>query len=114
MGKLKDLTIWGGEEEWIEPPKFCAIHINNPTNAPCGACGDARLAHAEYKRRQVLAEARERKERAHLRQREIEQCQMCDETGYDNGRLCSHDRTWSEIATKGAAMCREALEQARK
>jgi hypothetical protein len=44
----------------------------------------------------------------------VQQCQMCDDTGYDNGRLCSHDRTWSEIATKGAALCREALEQARK
>ena len=114
MGKLKDLTIWDGEEEWVQPPKHCPRHVEVPTTDPCGPCGDARQEHAEWQRRQVLAEARERKERAHLRQREIEQCQMCDESGYDNGRLCSHDRTWSEIATKGAALCREALEQARK
>lgn len=114
MGKFKDLSIWGGAEEWIEPPKLCAAHVNSPSTAPCGACGDARLAHAEYKRRQVLAEARARKEQAHLRQLEVQQCQMCDDTGYDNGRLCSHDRTWGEIATKGAAMCREALNEVRK
>jgi hypothetical protein len=114
MGKFKDLTIWDGEEEWIEPPKLCAVHINNPTNAPCGPCGDARQAHGEWKRRQVLAEARARKEQARLRQLEIEQCELCDETGYMDGHLCPHDTSWKEIATKGAALCRQALEQVKK
>jgi hypothetical protein len=32
------------------PPRHCPKHINNPTDRPCGPCGDARRAHDTWDR----------------------------------------------------------------
>jgi len=31
-----------------EPPRQCTVHTGNPNPGPCGPCGDARRAHAQW------------------------------------------------------------------
>ena len=49
---------------------------------------------------------------AQKRAMDIAHCGMCDDDGYRGGQVCDHtDR--SEIARRGSALVREALQQAK-
>lgn len=78
-----------------EPPPFCHRHMPNGTNAPCGACRQAREQHETWKAGQASAAA----ELNAAFWREVIACPDCDERGWIEsdedgfGRCPNHD--WS-------------------
>lgn len=97
------------------PPMLCTEHINNPTTRPCGACGEARRTRERWDDAQrlslVQAGRDERMARAQQIRYEIDACDLCDNTGYRNGRVCDHDPDSENRAARGLALVREQLER---
>ena len=96
-----------------EPPSRCERHIEDDPGFPCGACGQARRENEEWHRVRILAaQEAERyrvREHARLRALDIEQCDLCDRTGYVRGYICNHDPDAPERAKRGAELCRKEL-----
>ncbi|MDF3305611.1 hypothetical protein P3H15_11325 [Rhodococcus sp. T2V] len=95
------------------PPPRCPKHIDNPTTAACGACGDARRARAtwdaETLRAAKVATSAEAHVRAEVTARGIAECDLCDEYGYANRRVCNHNPAQAETNRAGIAAVRAAL-----
>lgn len=75
---------------------------------PLGAADDQERA-ADYR---AAATARRRQEldaRAELTRREIDACGLCDERGYRQGRVCSHDPGEDDRRARGIAQARAAI-----
>lgn len=100
------------------PPRHCPQHIDEPTTAPCRACGDARRAREVWDRNEAhavkLAQSSEAKRRAELIQEAIDECELCDERGYLDRSVCEHNPERAEINRRGAARVREALDAAKR
>ena len=91
----------------------CSKHEHDVTPLRCGACREARL--------RVEAAEAERVEQAHRERRaaieanaervqaEIDDCDMCDQRGYRNGRVCSHDPDEDARRRRGIEKTRRAL-----
>jgi hypothetical protein len=97
-----------------EPSPRCDDHIDEPTDAPCRACGAARKAHEAWDRARILADAEARsaaaKARAVALAEEIAACRACDHRGRLPGDvLCSHDPHAGDRRARGAAAARAAL-----
>lgn len=97
-----------------EPPRNCTEHPDG-TTAACGACGDARKAHdrwTEQRRRdQAAAQSAEARKRAELRVAAAMTCTLCDENGYRDGRVCSHDPGEDDRRERGMAAVRAVLDK---
>ncbi|ROZ88993.1 hypothetical protein [Gordonia sp. OPL2] len=97
------------------PPSTCPRHPDG-TDRPCGACADARKARERWEAELVQAEKRAKASQARAtaaqRRAEIDDCELCDDSGYTNGRVCSHDPDAVERNRRGAAMARAELERA--
>jgi hypothetical protein len=93
----------------IPPSKFCAQHPLG-TDANCRPCGAARAAHAEFMADRVrtaqAAQSKEARDRAELRAEAIDECSLCDETGYVGTVLCDHDPESAERARRGMEQVR--------
>jgi hypothetical protein len=93
------------------PPRTCPEHPDGTTEA-CTACGifrRARLAYDEdLKRRQAEARAAERDAAAEALRQAIQACDMCDEDGYADGRVCDHDPFAAERNRRGIAAAKIA------
>lgn len=94
------------------PPERCPAHLAAPTDAPCGPCGVARKARAEWDRdrqRHIVRQAVEERHAAvELRARAIAECTLCDPDGYRATTVCDHvargdRRPWREIAAERKA-----------
>lgn len=94
------------------PPTHCSKHPEG-TDAPCRACGDARRARtawdAEQKRATAQAYSDEIRQRAEDRARAVDECDICDDDGYDRLTLCDHDPGTAERARRGIALVRQSL-----
>ncbi|MDI9901329.1 hypothetical protein QM716_15835 [Rhodococcus sp. IEGM 1409] len=100
------------------PPLHCSQHIDEPTSAPCRACGDARRAREVWDRNEAhavkRAQSSEAKRRAELIQAAIDECGLCDENGYFGTTVCEHNPERVETNRRGAARVREALAEVAK
>lgn len=100
------------------PPRHCPQHIDEPTTAPCRACGEARRAREVWDRNEAhavkRAQSSEAKRRAELIQDAIDECELCDERGYLDRSVCEHNPERAEINRRGAARVREALDAAKR
>lgn len=94
------------------PPATCPRHPDGTTD-PCRACGDARIRRETWetdtRRARLEAERAERLAQAERTRAEIARCDLCDETGYRGGRVCSHDPDAEDRARRGLALVREAM-----
>lgn len=95
------------------PTTFCPKHPGG-TSEPCGQCAERRKARvaanlARDQRAEAEAAARAERERlathqaAEVRARAIAACDMCDETGWADGRSCDHDPQSFERDRRGIA-----------
>lgn len=95
------------------PPPRCPKHLDAPTDAPCGPCGDARRARqawdADASRRAAQARSSDARAAAEARALAIARCQLCDADGYAGRVLCDHDPDSAARAARGAAAARAAL-----
>ncbi|MBM0235438.1 hypothetical protein JNW91_28855 [Micromonospora sp. STR1_7] len=95
------------------PPSRCDKHRTDPDPGPCRACGDARKAREAYDRDQADAASRAQSEKARdqaaARRVAIDNCQLCDASGYRDGRLCAHDPTVIDRSRRGAAAAAAAI-----
>lgn len=95
------------------PPERCPEHLDAPTTAPCGPCGEQRRARqawdAERARWQAERAADARLAAAQDRAREIADCGLCDDTGYRGTSVCDHDPDTVERAKRGSALVRATL-----
>lgn len=100
------------------PPLHCSQHIDEPTTAPCRACGDARRAREVWDRNEAhavkRAQSSEAKRRAELIQDAIDECELCDENGYFGTTVCEHNPERAETNRRGVALVREALAETAK
>lgn len=100
------------------PPRHCPQHIDEPTTAPCRACGDARRAREVWDRNEAhavkLAQSSEAKRRAKFVQDAIDECELCDERGYLGTTVCEHNPERLEINRRGKARVDAALAEAAK
>ena len=91
----------------------CEIHADDPAPPPCGACADTRrsmeAAEADHAARAVARRRQEMEDRAAAERAEIAACGMCDDRGYQSGRVCGHDPDVVERAAVGIAKARAAL-----
>lgn len=87
----------------------CDEHSGLTAPPPCQACQDARLEDADHR---ADATARRRDElTAHAARRRtaIDDCDLCDDTGYRRGLPCSHDPGEDDRRARGIAAVRAAL-----
>ncbi|MGR6579288.1 hypothetical protein ACT89R_01785 [Rhodococcus qingshengii] len=100
------------------PPLHCSQHIDEPTTAPCRACGDARRNREAWDRGQndarKLAISSEARQRAEILAEAIDECELCDENGYFGTTVCEHNPERVETNRRGAARVREALAEVAK
>jgi hypothetical protein len=91
----------------------CPKHRDVSNPPPCGGCRDARLAfEAAVKaesERAAAADAEARHAEVLAKRAEIEACDLCDDVGYADGRVCIHDPEAGERAKRGIALAREAV-----
>lgn len=78
-----------------EPPSRCPEHLHQPADAPCGGCKEARQTNETWTRDRATAAALAQQERGRSRadagRAAIDQCGLCDDTGYTADGLCHHD-----------------------
>ncbi|PKV80868.1 hypothetical protein [Nocardia fluminea] len=95
------------------PAGRCPEHLDNPTTAPCGPCGEARRARAawdaERDRWRAERAADARVAAAEDRAREVADCALCDDDGYRGTAVCDHDPDTVDRAKRGSALVRAAL-----
>ncbi|MGW6121470.1 hypothetical protein ACWFRF_20680 [Nocardia sp. NPDC055165] len=95
------------------PPVRCPEHLDNPTTAPCGPCGEARRARAawdaERDRWRAERDADARIAAAEDRAREVADCALCDDDGYRGTAVCDHDPDTVDRAKRGSALVRATL-----
>ena len=94
-------------------PERCPAHQVDGYVPPCSSCGVARMTHKASLSNAVRQDAErvrlERLEDARLKRVAIEQCPMCDDTGYAGHHLCDHDPRVRTTYAKGAQAARAAL-----
>lgn len=108
----------GNDASAIEPPPaHCPQHIDEPTTAPCRACGDARRTREAWDREReietTLALSAENRRIAELKAEAIDECSMCDERGYVGVHPCDHDPDRFARARRGIDLVNETLAQKR-
>lgn len=95
------------------PPHLCSQHIEEPTSAPCRACGDARQVRAEWDRHHDAAlkseESKQARIRAELIAEAIQDCNLCNDDGYFGTTVCSHDPEMVDRQKRGMAGIREQM-----
>jgi hypothetical protein len=98
-----------------EPPSDrCRKHQDTDDDpGPCGGCGDARKRRARWDRRQATTAAarqsRIARDRAAATAAAIAACGLCNDRGYANDKLCTHDPSQDQRVRQGAAAARAAL-----
>ncbi len=96
-----------------EPPRTCPDHQADPDPPPCGRCRDTRLDHDTWERHRASTTAEQRsaqaRQRAEANATASASCQLCDTSGYRNGRTCPHDPDQATRTRVGAATARAAL-----
>lgn len=102
----------------VEPPPRCPDHIDDPTDAPCRACGTARKAWEAWasadRRARAAEESAAARRRAEATRAAINACDACDTRGRLPGDiLCSHDPDAGRRRAQGAAAARAAINGAR-
>ncbi|AOT25815.1 hypothetical protein SEA_TORTELLINI_70 [Mycobacterium phage Tortellini] len=101
------------------PPRYCPKHMPSGTLEKCGGCAEARRVfdtwqagltaeQREAEQARARAEAAERAAAASARAMAIVNCELCDDDGYRDGRVCDHV-DHSETNARGIAMVRAAL-----
>jgi hypothetical protein len=109
-------------ERWLalrladtEPPPHCPRHPEGSFGQPCRDCGRARERNTQWHKDRAHRAAVRQSEAARTaaadRARAIADCDMCDEHGYRDGRVCDHDpdsvaRSRRGIAAVRIAACR--------
>jgi len=105
------------DSEIEPPPAHCPQHIDEPTTAPCRACGEARRTREAWDREREneskLALSAENRRIAELKAEAIDECSMCDERGYVGIRPCDHDPDRFARARRGIDLVNETLAQKR-
>lgn len=92
-----------------ESPHRCQQHRWTQSPPPCQDCQEVRESSVDHK---AAAAARRREEldaAAAAERTEIDHCGLCDERGYRNRRVCSHDPTEDERRNRGIAEVRSVL-----
>ena len=94
------------------PTPTCPRHPDG-TDDPCRGCADARRARAEWDEAQRLAALEtavaERRDAAEARALAIAECDLCDDDGYAEARVCDHDPDRADRAARGIARARAAI-----
>ncbi|WP_228002171.1 hypothetical protein [Nocardia australiensis] len=118
-GYVGEVSLVATARENDPPLPHCEDHPGG-TPAPCGACGTARKRWIAWNlERDQAAEAAEKAHRERLHQdklhaaedraRAITNCGMCDDAGYVNASLCTHDPDETDRAKRGMAEIRARM-----
>lgn len=112
-GKDRDASIDASQDATQDVSPTRALHAPPPTEggASAGASARAREAarsHPQLGETSVSSEARHR---AEIRAKAIAACDLCDETGYAQGKVCDHDPDATDRAARGVAAARAAMQR---
>ena len=95
------------------PHPRCPVHLEEPTEFPCGECSDARQEHADWLATARMREAdrvrQERDETLRKRREAIAKCVLCDDRGYAGPVVCNHDPEAGPRATRYVQQIKETL-----
>lgn len=99
------------------PPPKCDKHLDDPNPPNCGACKAKREERqaweAGHARRVAEAQALEKRRAARMKAQAIENCNLCDASGYvtaeDGASLCAHDPEDVDRRKRGMAGVRERM-----
>lgn len=104
-------------DETSPPSPHCLDHPEG-TERPCHPCGEARRRRRDWddtrKRERVEARSSEARAAAQARADAITACSLCDDDGYVDSSLCGHDPDRAEVASRGSALVRAALQAEKK
>ncbi|MCF8605135.1 hypothetical protein L5I01_17410 [Gordonia sp. HY442] len=100
------------------PPRNCEKHIGDPNPPNCHACAQARTQlEAWHAERAAIANENRRAElqaQVEAQRFAIDHCDLCDDDGYRDGRVCDHDPEADERNARGMAEVRAVLAAARR
>lgn len=97
----------------LPPPDRCPAHVRVEHPPACGGCAQARRDleawQTEKRRADIEAEREWRATQADAERAAIDDCDLCDDRGYRNRRVCNHDPTEDERRRRGLAEARSIL-----
>lgn len=95
------------------PSDRCLAHVGVEHPPACGGCAQARRDleawQTEKRRAAIEAEREWRATQADAERAAIDDCDLCDDRGYRNRRVCNHDPTEDERRRRGLAEARSIL-----